>query len=288
LSIDVPLVLPAWAKVNLTLEVLGHRPDGYHEIASVMQTVELHDHLTIAPGDTITLHCDLPELSTPDNLVLRAVRALRAARGVTAGAAITLDKGIPVAAGLGGGSSDAATALRALSRLWRISLSGDELDALAARLGSDVPFFLRGGTALVEGRGERVTSLPPLPTHWVVLVTPPLQIPDKTARLYAQLTPADYTKGEATVALARHTNHQLSPTELFNVFQPVAERLFPAIKDWKERMLQAGAPSVHLAGSGPTLFCLFAEEAAASQLCQRLERGGAAVYLTRTIVPPGP
>ena len=192
------LVVRAYAKLNLTLEVLGRRPDGYHEITSVLQTVSLADVLSFRPAPTLSLRCSDPTLVSEDNLALRAARLLGETTGCTQGAEVTLEKHIPVASGLGGGSADAAAALWALDRLWDLRLPETQLSTLAARLGSDVPFFLQGGTALAQGRGERVTQLPPAPEAWFLVVRPPLEIPTKTATLYGMLDQRHWTKGKAT------------------------------------------------------------------------------------------
>src|SRR5687768_1385067 len=150
---DGRLVLTAHAKINLTLEVLGKRADGFHEIRSVMQRITLADTLTIRRAEELILACSDPELEGPENLVWRAAELLRGEYGVSAGASLALEKRIPVAAGLGGGSSDAAAALRGLNELWKLGLNGERLRDLGARLGSDVPFFLlESGSALAEGR----------------------------------------------------------------------------------------------------------------------------------------
>jgi len=156
----------AYAKINLTLEVTGKRPDGYHELVSIMQTISVADELSLSRASDLTLDCDQPELAGEDNLVLRAARLLGA------GGHFELRKRIPVAAGLGGGSSDAALALRLLDTVHHLHLTPEQLLDAAAKLGSDVPFFLHGGTALIEGRGERVRPLADLPQHWLVLVNP--------------------------------------------------------------------------------------------------------------------
>ena len=143
------LTLKARAKVNLTLEVLGRREDGYHDIASIIQTIDLCDTLSLEPADSILFECDKPELQSQDNLALKAAYLLKASTGYDGGARITLLKGIPVSAGLGGGSSDAAATLTGLNTFWGLGLPLDELIPLAAQLGSDVPFFLHGGTAMV-------------------------------------------------------------------------------------------------------------------------------------------
>src|SRR5438105_2529957 len=165
----------AYAKLNLGLEVTGRREDGYHDIVSVMHLVDLHDTLTFDADAEITVDCDNPILASEGraNLVWRAARLLQETAKVGKGARIELQKNIPLAAGLGGGSSDAAATLSGLVELWGLDLSGEEMRNLAGILGSDVPFFLDGATALVEGRGDRVTPLPAMPPAWAVLVCQP-------------------------------------------------------------------------------------------------------------------
>ena len=148
------LTIRAFAKINLTLEVLGKRANGYHEVATVMQTIDLCDELTLEPSSGVSLRCSDPALETTDNLVLRAANLLREHAGGDSGAGMYLRKSIPVAAGLGGGSSDAAAALVGLRELWNLEEAVPDLRPLAAALGSDVPFFLSGGTAIAEGRGD--------------------------------------------------------------------------------------------------------------------------------------
>ena len=248
--------LEAHAKVNLTLEVLGKRDDGYHEIASIMQTISLHDTLTLAEADDIVLECDHPGLSPSDNLALRAARLLKDEAGGKMGARLTLRKGIPVSAGLGGGSSDAAAALTGLSRLWGLDLAAEDLMPLAARLGSDVPFFLRGGTAGAFGRGERVRSLPHADLGWMVVLSPAIDVRDKTASLYSRLAPALYTRGYLTRKLEARIRGggDMPPQFLFNVFDEVARDAFPGLDVYWDTFRALGAREIHLAGSGPSLF----------------------------------
>jgi len=157
------LTLPAYAKINLTLEALAKRADGYHEIVTVLQTVSLVDTLTFEPGESLDLSCNIPSLQSADNLVLKAATLLKEETGCLKGASIRLTKGIPIAAGLGSGATDAAATLVGLNRLWELNLPPQRLMELAANLGSDVPFFLCGGTALAKGRGEKVIPPPPAP-----------------------------------------------------------------------------------------------------------------------------
>ena len=166
------IVLEAHAKLNLTLEVIGKRDDGYHETASIMQTLDLADTVTLEPSDRLELSCSCAELESPDNLALKAARLLRKESGTSLGAAVTIEKRIPVASGLGGGSADAAATLVGLNKMWELGLSNDDLRHLASKLGSDVPFLVEGGTAIALGRGERIRLLPPPDLPWFVLAFP--------------------------------------------------------------------------------------------------------------------
>jgi len=280
--------MPTWrafAKINLCLEVLGRRRDGYHDVLTILQTVDLQDTLSVELADEISFTCSDSRLEGEGNLVLRAARLLQRTSGVQKGAAIHLEKGIPTGAGLGGGSSDAAVTLLALSPLWGLQMTESNLENLAAVLGSDVPFFLRGGTALAEGRGEQLTPLPLLPEHWVVLVRPPLKIPDKTALMYASLTPREYTSGSVTRHMARaiQEGKGISPGLIFNTFEWVAFRRFEAVDYVRQRVVEAGADHVRLCGAGPAVYAIFPEEAPARILCGRLQEEDLEAYLTRTV-----
>ena len=273
-EIGITVVANCYAKINLTLEILGKRADGFHEVRSVMQTVGLADRLEIAPAAELTFTCSDPALATPHNLVYRAARLLQAECGVRIGAALHLEKRIPVAAGLGGGSSDAAGAIIALNRLWNLQLSLPEQERLAAKLGSDVTFFLTGGTALATGRGERITPLPPLPPHWVVLVLLPTTL--STAEVYGSVAPSDYTPGVATAdTVAAAQRGTLSPqTRWHNALARSARALAPQISEAQAALLQAGAQHAHLSGSGPTVFTVCREEAEAQVLAGQMREWG--------------
>jgi len=271
--------LYAPAKVNWTLEVLGRREDSYHEVRTVLQAIDLCDILEFGPGEGVRLEVEGPHEASEDDLVLRAATLLDGGGG--RGARIRLTKRIPVAAGLGGGSSDAAATLRGLNELWRLGLSGERLAEMAAGLGSDVPFFLAGGTALVEGRGERVAPLPDAAQTWLVLLAPPIAVGGKTRRMYAALTPSDFSDGSRTAALvtAIRGRRPLVDSGLFNVFERAAYAVFEGLDVYREALLAAGAGRVHLAGAGPALFALAADEAAARALLSRLRApGGEAPY----------
>ena len=250
------ITMRAYAKINLTLEVLGRRDDGYHDIASILQTVSLHDTLTFEEADDITLDCDRPALVTPDNLVLRAANLLRDTAGVSRGAAIGLSKKIPVAAGLGGGSSDAAATLLALNGLWGLELTREDLLPLAASIGSDVPFFLYGGTGRVFGRGERVQPLPPTDLQWAVVLTPQIDLPQKTATMFSKVGPMSYTNGGLTRKLAARLSSKgdTPPQFLFNAFDDVAKETLPDLLTYWDTFHELGAREIHLCGAGPSLY----------------------------------
>jgi 4-diphosphocytidyl-2-C-methyl-D-erythritol kinase len=258
----VALELVAPAKLNLTLEVLGRRPDRYHEIASVMQTIDLADRVVLEAADRLTLElagvtAGLPEDATA-NLAYRAAIALREAAGQPGlGARIVLEKRIPAGAGLGGGSSDAAAVLRGLNQLWRLRLDLVTLTEIAADLGSDIPFFLHGGAALVRGRGETVGSLPDPPSWECTLFPAALTLEQKTARMYNSLGAADISDGDRTLRFAHRLRdgEPVTPGDLSNAFDwhisSVSSDAAAAMKLCRE----AGV-SVHACGSGPAFFAL--------------------------------
>lgn len=281
------LTIKTPAKVNLTLEVWGRRADGYHEVSSVMQTVNLFDSITFAISEEVWLETDQAELDNRDNLVYKAADLLKERTGFAKGARISLRKGIPVAAGLGGGSSDAAAALLGLNRLWCLQLAEEDLGKLAAQLGSDVPFFLSGGTALAEGRGEQITTLPTPPTSWLVLSYRSHGHGNKTAAAYQALSPGDYSDGGHTARMVSRIRNglQLNDSSLFNSFDGVATSLFPGIeKDWTALGESSGGP-VHLSGAGPTLLCLVDGVGEGERVVDECTRQGLDCRLVRTLAP---
>jgi 4-diphosphocytidyl-2-C-methyl-D-erythritol kinase len=263
------------AKINLVLEVLGRRDDGYHEIRSLVQTISLCDTVQFQLADEISLKCNEPSLNTPDNVVIKAATLLKKVAGYLNGARIKLEKCIPWGAGLGGGSSDAATTLIALNWLWELELKTSELIELAARLGSDVPFFIQGGAALVEGRGEKVTHLAVSVPRWFVLFIPPLpQIPDKTKQLYSRLDSSHFTDGRLVDRALKSWSQDslIDPGQLFNAFDKVVFSAFPGLEEYRVRFAEVGAKDIHLAGSGPALFAPVDSEAQAKEVQRRLRR----------------
>jgi 4-diphosphocytidyl-2-C-methyl-D-erythritol kinase len=278
------LTLRAPAKLNLTLEVLGERGDGFHEIRSVIQTINLTDELTFHESGTIDFRSDSPGWIAEESLVARAVRLVQEAGGCAKGATIEVKKTIPLFSGLGGDSSDAAAVLQGLDRLWGLRLPKERSVELARQLGSDVAFFLSGGTAMVEGRGEIVTPLPPLPHRWVVLVMPAVATrPGKTRKLYESLKPRHYTDGSITERFIKELREGGDFTSLlFNTFENVAHDIFSELTVYREHILKVGATNVHLAGSGPTLFTIVEDKAQAEDLYLCLKQQNLETYLTDT------
>lgn len=272
----------AHAKINLFLGIKGMRADGYHEIETVFQSLALHDLLRVEAAAGLSLSVSSPGLSGgPDNLVWRAAVLLKKHCGVAAGAKIHLTKNIPVAAGLGGGSSDAAAVLRGLCRLWQLRPKRDMLHRLAAELGSDVPFCLEGGTALGQGRGEVLTKLAPVPKLIVVLANP--GYPLSTAVVYSAYNhEADQKRPgvEAMLQAVRRGDRQAIGALLYNSLEGSAFSLCPELVRLKERMATAGAAL--LSGSGPTMFVLCSDRERAQALCSGLAAMGMGAWLTET------
>lgn len=270
------LRLRAPAKINLFLKVLGRRPDGFHEIETVVQSVTLHDGLELAiGGDGIRLEVDDVRLpADPTNLVWRAARALLGECPPDRGLAMRLRKRIPIAAGLGGGSSDAAAALRGVDALYALGLPAETLERHAAALGSDVPYFLVGGAALLKGRGTVIHPLPDLPRADLVVASSvePLPTPLVYAQLQEPLTLAPRT------ASIRDSGRILADLEslvrLGNDLEPHAERLCAEIGPIREALLAAGARVAAMSGSGSAVFGVFASAAAAREAAGTLERQG--------------
>jgi 4-diphosphocytidyl-2-C-methyl-D-erythritol kinase len=279
------LIIEAPAKINLTLEVLGKRPDGYHEIRSVIQTVNFCDSLQITPDKEVRFKSNKSVWSGEQSLVAKAVKLLQVATGSTQGASIKIKKWLPLISGLGGDSSDAAAVLRGLNQLWELGLSTTKLQTLTQQLGSDVSFFLSGGTALMEGRGEKVTPLPPMPHQWIILIIPEVpRLPGKTKRVYSMLRPSHYTDGKITEKLITFlkSGGEFSSSLLYNVFENVVFGSGEELTILRDHLLKIGAPNIHLAGSGPTLFTLLEDKSQAEDLLVRLKNQDMEAFLTET------
>ena len=279
--------LTAAAKVNLTLEVLGRRTDGYHELSTVMQTVDLADRLVLEDADELSLTATTSDVPTDGgNLAVRAAAALRHAAKVDRGVRIRLDKRIPIAAGLGGGSADAAAVLLGLNRLWSLRWPVARLAEVAETLGMDVPFFLKGGVALGTGRGERLTALTGMPLA-LVLVNP--GTPLSTAAVYGRVAPSMYSDGTRarTVIAALETRKPARlAASLYNGLEAAATGLSPELERMRAALLAAGALGAVMSGSGPTVFGVARSFEQARQIRARLARGSWSCWAVRTISGP--
>jgi 4-diphosphocytidyl-2-C-methyl-D-erythritol kinase len=276
----------AHAKVNLDLRVLGTRADGFHELRTVFQTIELHDTLTFAdrPGQ-FAVKCRMPGVPLDDsNLVWRAAAALWKALGRAGDprdVLVTIEKAIPLQAGLGGGSADAAAALVGLARLWG-GVPATLLREVASGIGADVAFFLAGGTALGLGRGEEIYPLVDLPPHWIVIVHPPFGV--STAEAYS------WYDDDRAAGLKETRELQILPVpwptraaQMINDLEPPVVRRHPEITALKVSLREAGAVASAMSGSGSAVFGLFRGRAAAGRCVRPLSKGGTRAILTRTL-----
>jgi 4-diphosphocytidyl-2-C-methyl-D-erythritol kinase len=281
------LRVTSFAKINRDLRVLGKRKDGFHELDTVFQTVDLSEEIDFFEGEEgeggaglLSLTIEGADLPVDDsNLVLRAARALREKFSVRAGARIHLSKKIPIGGGLGGGSSNAAATLRALSALWKIPATDADLRGLAAILGSDVPFFLVGGRARGRGRGEAVTPLPDGPQEWVLLVFPPFSL--STAEVYGRLKARSLT-GSPSATKVSGSETGGGPER--NDLEQAAESLRGELRRIRSALAGAGARSARLSGSGSTVFGTFGTKEEASKAMTSLERLGNETKARMTIV----
>ncbi|MCG8402431.1 MAG: 4-(cytidine 5'-diphospho)-2-C-methyl-D-erythritol kinase [Firmicutes bacterium] len=282
------MLVKAHAKINLALDVLGTRLDGYHELETVMQTLDLHDRIELSPAPVVELvvyGADLPR--GPQNLARRAADLLKERTGYHGGALIKLHKKIPLAAGLAGGSADAAAVLRGLNQLWNLGLTMEELSSLGAEIGSDVPFCLRGGTALARGRGEIIAGLPDLPSVGVLLVKPPFGV--DTAEVYRRYDrlPGPGRPGCAKMLAAVGVGDIGGvAANLCNALEPVTLAMHSAIGQIKAEVAAAGALGVLMSGSGPTVFGVFRNAELAGLAAGKINRGDrwvrAAVFVRGT------
>jgi 4-diphosphocytidyl-2-C-methyl-D-erythritol kinase len=284
------LRLLAPAKINWTLEVLRKRPDGYHEIRSVLQTIGLSDIVTLSEADGVELVLTgdagpLADEPPERNLAVRAARALQNRVGRKRGVRIEIEKHIPVAAGLGGGSSDAAAVLRGCNVLWGTRQDETNLVEIAGEIGSDPPFFIVGGTASVSGRGEIVRALPDAVAPTVVVASPrEHHRGEKTASMYRALGPAHYTEGDATLAFEDvvRAGRDVIDAAIANVFERVLSSTLPETARAMAALTEGGlAP--HLAGSGPSFFLLVHDAAAETELSRRIAELGFVTTVVRTL-----
>lgn len=277
------------AKINLTLDILGKRPDGYHEVAMVMQSIGLHDTIEMEKSAAgITLTINVPWLRADEkNLAWRAAALMQQEYGLSGGVNMRLTKRIPVAAGLAGGSADAAAVLRGMNRLYELGLSDAKLCELGARLGSDIPFCLLGGTMLSTGRGEVLTRLSNLPETWVVLAKPRISVSTAWAYQNYDEQGAEQHPDNARIQqeIARGDRKAVAKL-LCNVLESVTIKRYDVISRYKTMMLEQGAMASMMSGSGPTVFGLVGSRVQANKIADHLRASTKAdVFITRTMNP---
>jgi 4-diphosphocytidyl-2-C-methyl-D-erythritol kinase len=266
--------LPAFAKINWFLRVLGRRDDDFHELCTVFQTVSLHDRLTFFANDEILLTCDDSKIPTDQrNLIYRAAISLRERFGIKQGARIYLEKRIPAPGGLGGGSSDAAIALLGLAKLWRIEVTLAEFCEIGSVLGSDVPYFFHGGTALGTGRGTEVLPVQEIDEKYMLIVTPAAMVPTQSA--FAGLNAPRLTNqtAESILKICRIEAEKLNlrHSDLKNDFEQSVFRIEPEIKRVKKKLLESGAARALMSGSGASVFAVFDKEETRQATLKALE-----------------
>ena len=280
--------ISANAKINLTLDILRRREDGYHELQMVMQAVSLADQLTVIParGPEGTASADLHFLPTGGkNLAQMAAAAFRAATGLGGQVDVTIQKRVPVCAGLAGGSADAAAVLRAMDELTGAGLSPVELAKIGEGVGSDVPFCVLGGTALAEGRGERLTPLPPLPPCHITICKPPFSI--STPQLFSRVNVRKIVRRPdtaGTIAALEAGDLAGVARRMYNVFEDVLEpRRMAEIREIESALIDCGALGASMSGSGPSVFGLFQDQWRAQDACERLKKSYRDVFLCQPV-----
>lgn len=285
------MFLKAYGKINLALDVLGVREDGYHEVKMVMQTVKLYDGITIEKTNTgkIELQSNLYYLPVDEtNIVYKAVKLLFDEFNITSGVKIVMDKAIPVAAGMAGGSADAATVLHGINQLFKLGLSKNELMKRGLKLGADVPYCIFRGTALCEGIGEKITRLPSMPECYILIAKPKTNISTKS--IYTELDKKTITHHpdiDSMIEGLKEGNLSKVADNLGNVLELVTVEECPVINDIKKVMMECNALNTLMSGSGPTVFGLFSTEQQAYEAKRRIQEEKLAnpVYVTGLFDP---
>lgn len=289
---DTLLTLSANAKINLTLDILGTREDGYHEVAMIMQEISLHDTLSmgkINQGISLTIVIEGQQGTLPadeSNLCWKAAALVQKEYNLQEGVEIHLTKRIPMAAGLAGGSADAAAVLKGMNHLFRLGMTEARLCELGARLGSDIPFCIMGGTMLATGRGEVLTRLPSFPRLSVVLAKPPVGVSTAWAyKTYDAGYDGPHPDNEAMLEAIHGGDAHKAAGLLCNVLEGVTETEHPVIADYKRLMMEHGAMASMMSGSGPTVFGLVREKQQAWHLADTLKKydGEAGVFVAETV-----
>ena len=279
------IIETAYAKINLGLRILGKRSDGYHEVSMIMQSIGLSDQVIITEGNGIEISTNIEGLSCgKDNLAYKAAALLAERYNIVPNVHIILNKKIFMAAGLAGGSSDAAAVLRGLNRYWNLNLYDDRLEALAAELGSDVPFCINGGSAIAKGRGEIILPLPDMPENIVVLAKP-RNLDISTAWVYKNYNPQRVINNPGIWQIAENITHGAKAMMPYmgNVLETVTIPAHPQIALIKTAMLKAGAYFAMMSGSGPTVFAFADNKEIAEKIVEALKDFNVETAITTTV-----
>ncbi|WP_163539373.1 4-(cytidine 5'-diphospho)-2-C-methyl-D-erythritol kinase [Gracilibacillus sp. YIM 98692] len=274
------------AKINLSLDVLYKRPDQYHEVEMVMTTVDLSDRVEMFWLEEQTIVIESENRFVPNderNLAYRAAKLLQETYKVKAGVKIKIDKQIPVAAGLAGGSSDAAAVLRGLNQLWNLKLSVERLAELGSEIGSDVSFCVYNSTALAKGRGEKITELPPPPKCWVILAKPSQGVSTQSVYKSLKLDEMEHPNTKAMIDAIYRSDYEDMCARLQNVLESVTLPKNPEVQQIKQQMVDSGADAVLMSGSGPTVFGLVKHESRAMRLYNSLRGFCEEVFVVRML-----
>lgn len=278
--------LKAFAKINLSIDVIGEREDGYHEVRMIMQSIDLYDSLKFENRmNDIKIYCNSPYIPCDRrNIVYRVLELLKKMYNVPFGMEVDIEKRIPVAAGLGGGSTDAASAIIAANEIWKLNMSYDDMMTAGKQVGADVPFCIKGGTALAEGIGERITNLPSLGKLSIVLAKPP--IPVSTREVYGNLKMDEIVNRPETEKLVKalyDKNFKYIASSMVNVLETVTVKKYPVIEEIKSIMMQSGALGSLMTGSGPTVFGIFESLLLTEKCYNRLRDYIKEVYMVKIL-----
>ncbi|MBP2257124.1 4-(cytidine 5'-diphospho)-2-C-methyl-D-erythritol kinase [Virgibacillus alimentarius] len=274
------------AKINLSLDILGKRDDGYHEVEMIMTTIDLSDRIELHPLDQDRIDVSLESRYVPNderNLAFKAAQIFKTMYNIEKGVHIKIEKSIPVSAGLGGGSSDAAAVLRGLNRLWSMNIPTEELAALGAHIGSDVPFCVHNSTAIAKGRGERIEKLPSPPSCWVILAKPNIGVSTRTIFQRFDMSCITHPSTSEIISALEEKNFIKLCNNLGNVLESVTIKLHPEVQQIKDRMKYAGSAGVLMSGSGPTIYGLVQHENKARRIYNGLRGFCEEVYIVRIL-----
>ena len=272
------------AKINLSLDVISKREDGYHNVEMIMTTIDLSDHIELTPleDDKIVLSLESRYVPSDErNLAYQAAEAFKKKYGIKRGVHIRIEKHIPVSAGLGGGNSDAATCIRGLNKIWNLNIPAEELAKLGASLGADVSFCIYGNTAIARGYGEQIEKLVSPPPCWVVLAKPDIGVSTRNVFARVDLEKIHHPKTEKVIEALEEKDFYKLCSYISNSLEPITGKMHPEVLDIKETMIKMGAPGVMMSGSGPTVFGLVENERQAKRIYNGMRGFCDEVYLVR-------